>query len=151
MSSFVNLMDIIYPVGSIYITTDSTSPSEFIGGTWEKIENCLLAASGNIYNSSGKYAGSDMIDSSAVPNHQHDISGWNSAQATYSNAGFWNTNSSSGSLLQLLSFGGDQAGGDTGWSLRAKDIHRINSNGQPTEQQKHIPYHYSVDVYRRTA
>lgn len=53
MSNFVNFMDVIYPVGSIYITTNATSPADSIGGTWEQIENCLLAASGNAYNSAG--------------------------------------------------------------------------------------------------
>ena len=34
MSNFVNLMDIVYPVHSMYITTSSVSPATFIGGTW---------------------------------------------------------------------------------------------------------------------
>lgn len=32
----VKLRDIFYPVGSIYQSTDSTNPSQFIGGTWER-------------------------------------------------------------------------------------------------------------------
>ena len=33
------LLDIIYPIGSIYISVnDLLSPSEFIGGYWDKIE-----------------------------------------------------------------------------------------------------------------
>ena len=32
----VKLRDIFYPVGSIYQSTSSTNPSEFIGGTWER-------------------------------------------------------------------------------------------------------------------
>lgn len=33
MSDFVNLMDIIYPVGSIYQSMNATSPASSIGGT----------------------------------------------------------------------------------------------------------------------
>lgn len=30
------LLDAVYPVGSIYITTDDTSPASFLGGEWER-------------------------------------------------------------------------------------------------------------------
>lgn len=150
MANFVNLMDVIYPVGSIYITTNATSPADSIGGTWEQIENCLLAASGNVYNSAGGYNGNDMISSLAMPEHQHKVVAWHSGQQTYSNVAFWTTNASSGNSWQLLSYSNSIAG-STGWDLWTKGIWRIDSNGQIVEQQKHIPYHYSVNVYKRTA
>lgn len=47
MSNFVNLLDIIYPVGSIYITTNVTSPVDSIGGTWTKIDDAYLYCTDN--------------------------------------------------------------------------------------------------------
>lgn len=41
MSSFVNLMDIVYPVGSVYYSFSSISPATRFGGTWEQI-TCFL-------------------------------------------------------------------------------------------------------------
>jgi hypothetical protein len=35
-----------YPIGSIYMSTNSTSPAELFGGTWEKIEDRFLLGSG---------------------------------------------------------------------------------------------------------
>lgn len=32
-----NLLSKVYPVGSIYLSVNSTSPASFIGGTWEKL------------------------------------------------------------------------------------------------------------------
>lgn len=32
MSNFVNLLDIIYPIGSIYIATDNADPVDIVGG-----------------------------------------------------------------------------------------------------------------------
>ena len=44
MSNFVNLLDIVYPVGSIYQSMSATSPADFIGGTWTKIKTFLYGA-----------------------------------------------------------------------------------------------------------
>lgn len=37
---------VAYPVGSIYISTNDTSPAILFGGTWEKIENKFLLGTG---------------------------------------------------------------------------------------------------------
>lgn len=42
MSNFVNLLDIIYPVGSIYITATEVSPVDSIGGTRVEIKDKVL-------------------------------------------------------------------------------------------------------------
>lgn len=34
MSNYVNLLDIIYPIGSIYIATNNANPVDIVGGTW---------------------------------------------------------------------------------------------------------------------
>lgn len=45
MSSFVNLLDVLYPIGSIYMSMDSTSPASTIGGTWTQITDKFLYSS----------------------------------------------------------------------------------------------------------
>lgn len=42
MSNYVNLLDIVYPIGSVYISTSSVSPANTVGGTWEKIKGKFL-------------------------------------------------------------------------------------------------------------
>lgn len=44
MSNFVNLLDIVYPVGSVYITFSNVSPVDSVGGSWEKINDKFLYA-----------------------------------------------------------------------------------------------------------
>lgn len=46
MSNYVNLLGIVYPIGSVYITFNATTPTDSIGGTWEKIEDKFLQGSG---------------------------------------------------------------------------------------------------------
>ena len=73
MATWVNLMDIVYPVGSVYLSVSSTSPSSTIGGTWTQIKGAVLAAYGaNSFASSGNYGGSLKISVSQMPEHSHD-------------------------------------------------------------------------------
>ena len=47
---FSMIIDLIYPIGSIYMTVSDTNPFETIKfGVWEKIENRFLLASSNIH------------------------------------------------------------------------------------------------------
>ena len=67
MATWVNLLDIIYPVGSIYFSTSSTSPSSIIGGTWTQVTNAVIRGSG------GGYKGSDThtLTINEMPSHNH--------------------------------------------------------------------------------
>ena len=53
MSNFVNLLDIIYPVGSVYITFNTISPASSVGGTWELLKNVFLYSSTGSTNVTG--------------------------------------------------------------------------------------------------
>lgn len=57
----------IYPVGSIYLSVNSTNPKTYFGGTWEQIKDRFLLAAGNTY-SAGSTGGSASFQS-----HTHSI------------------------------------------------------------------------------
>lgn len=44
-----SLINLIYPVGAIYISTNSTSPQTLFGGTWQQIQDTFLLAAGSTY------------------------------------------------------------------------------------------------------
>lgn len=50
--SFINLLDVIYPVGSLYLSSQNTSPAESIGGSWTQITDRFLRA-GNSFDIGG--------------------------------------------------------------------------------------------------
>ena len=43
------LLDYVYPVGSIYMSVNSTSPQTFLGGTWTRLTDTFLLAAGSTY------------------------------------------------------------------------------------------------------
>lgn len=68
---FINL---IYPVGSIYMSVNDVSPSTLFGGTWEKIEDTFLLASGSAFalgQTGGEATHTLTVDE--TPNHNHGI------------------------------------------------------------------------------
>ena len=72
MSNFVNLMDIIYPIGSVYISFNSTSPAASIGGTWELLDNVFLyGTSGTIGVKGGE--SNHILITNEIPKHQHAL------------------------------------------------------------------------------
>lgn len=82
MSSFVNLLEIIYPIGSCYFSTGSTSPSEIIGGTWEQMTGGVLGLAGSTgVASAGENGGSAKISIDQLPSHDHLANGNTSLQA----------------------------------------------------------------------
>ena len=75
-----------YPIGSIYISTNSVSPASLFGGTWSRLEDKFLLAAGTSFNA-GSTGGSatHKLTISELPSHSHTIhysaygssSGWN--------------------------------------------------------------------------
>ena len=70
------LCNTIYPVGSIYISTSSTSPATLFGGTWQRIEGRFLLGASSTYavNSTGGSANAVVVSHSHTgANHSHTL------------------------------------------------------------------------------
>ena len=74
----INLMwSKIYPIGSIYISAVSTSPSTLFGGSWERIKDTFLLAAGDKYSAGAKGGeATHKLTVSEMPSHYHNSQGW---------------------------------------------------------------------------
>lgn len=66
------LVDIIYPVGSIYMSVNNTTPATFFGGTWEQIQDRFLLSAGDTYKN-GETGGeaTHTLTIAEMPPHNH--------------------------------------------------------------------------------
>lgn len=74
------ILEAVYPVGSIYMSVNSTSPATLFGGTWQAIQGkFLLGAYGNTYkagSTGGEATHTLTVDE--MPKHTHSMYSGNS-------------------------------------------------------------------------
>lgn len=80
----------LYPVGSVYISFNATDPTTLFGGTWVRMKDRVLMASGDTYapNTTGGSA-TVTLTTSNLPSHNHSLTtnGSHTHSASSSNAG----------------------------------------------------------------
>lgn len=109
-------VDLLYPVGSIYLSIKSKNPSEIFGGVWERIANgrTLVGVDeeDTDFSSSEKTGGEKKhtLTINEMPKHSH---GANSGATTFADGGVNEPNQGSGNrtfaYLSLTSTGGGQS------------------------------------------
>ncbi|MFR2774382.1 MAG: DUF859 family phage minor structural protein [Anaerostipes sp.] len=67
------LIDYIYPIGSIYMSVNSTSPATLFGGSWTQIKDRFLLGAGSTYSAGATGgAATHKLSVSEMPSHAHD-------------------------------------------------------------------------------
>ena len=71
-SKKTTIADLVYPVGSIYMSVNSTSPATLFGGTWTQIQDTFLLAAGSTY-AAGATGGeaTHTLTENEMPSHRH--------------------------------------------------------------------------------
>lgn len=76
-----DIVDVIYPIGSIYMSMNNTNPSLLFGGEWERIKDTFLLASGDTYSADGidkstaqHGEATHTLSIEEMPSHKHDLS-----------------------------------------------------------------------------
>ena len=86
-TAYLNVAE-AYPVGSIYISANSTSPASLFGGTWERISDKFLYGSAND-NDLGNTGGSaDAV----LVKHRHEVVDFNNSRVGNNTSGTYELN-----------------------------------------------------------
>lgn len=69
-----NILNKVYPVGSIYLSVSSTDPKTLFGGTWQRIQDRFLLAAGSTY-AAGATGGeaTHTLTTNEMPAHDHSV------------------------------------------------------------------------------
>lgn len=128
----VNVAQLVYPVGAIYMSTVATNPKTLFGfGTWEQIKDTFLLAAGSTYNAGSTGGEAEVtLATKQIPSHSHAIFYPNAGAGNdYAPIGYPNVGSKS-TYWAVGSYTGDVGGG---------------------EAHNNMPPYLAVYVWKRTA
>ena len=77
------VFDMVYPVGSVYVSVNSTSPATLFGGKWVQIKDKFLLSAGDTYKA-GATGGeaTHVLTVDEMPRHNHSIDNLNTSGST---------------------------------------------------------------------
>lgn len=147
-----SMIDIIYPVGSIYMNINDISPATFIGGTWERLANRFLVGAGDTHDggstggnasvtsgdSSKNETGSTTLTVDQIPSHSHTYNDYSVSTNTYGAQG---TGFKQMYTNETYKFTTDATGGGKGHTHSMGHTHEVNT----------MPPYLAVYMWKRTA
>lgn len=148
--SFEAIFNRIYPIGSIYISTNDVNPGTLFTGVWEKIEGKFLLGSSSGYVLGGE--GGDVSHSHTSAAHSHGYG------SLYAAAQFAGTNGFYYKTKTGVNFTGNERKKDTGAgvstsSSRQEGIQVYGSTGSTTPENtgsaSSMPPYVVVSIYKR--
>lgn len=126
------ILDTIYPVGSLYLTTNETDPSKIFGGKWEQItSDAYLKIVDSDAGSLGGTSSEHKIPTSSMPSHKH--------VALYSSA--------SSSAANNVTYQG--VGFVAGRGLSNDGVPQ--STKTTGDGEAYYPYYYGIYIFKRIA
>ena len=133
------LLNKVYPIGSIYLSVNDTSPASIFGGTWEKIQNKFLLGSGSYLL--GSEGGSTS--------HNHSLNNG------FAKIGYTWASGTENSLYfkyKPISFVADiQTTNDTGYQQTEIQRDAATELGGTTDNTEILPPYLVVNIWKRIA
>lgn len=140
------LWELIYPVGSLYLSAADTDPGVLFGGTWERIRDRFLLAAGTAYGA-GTTGGEAVhtLTENELPAHAHNPA---------NEAGYYGFITNSQKAFTVGDMGVQSGSGRYyPYAPAAFDISRNTKTGSVGGGKAHnnMPPYLAVYVWKRTA
>lgn len=155
------VMENLYPVGSIYLSVNSTNPGTLFGGTWVQLQDRFLLGAGSTYsNGATGGAATVTLTTSQMPSHTHTFTG---SSATTSSAGAHTHNvgrdydgGGGSSRYTVHSSGVSGAGGTSPTNSAGAHTHTLTAKGSNSStggggSHNNMPPYLVVYMWKRTA
>ncbi len=137
------ILNLIYPVGSIYMSVNGTSPATLFGGTWEQLKNRFLIGCGDTY-AAGATGGSatHTLSVAEMPthgNHLYSSTSWIGQGA--SNGRYLNTDAN----MSIFGSSG------RGWVVSSNEAYPAGYTTGGGQAHNNMPPYLAVYMWKRTA
>jgi len=141
--------NLIYPVGSIYMSTVNVDPGTIFGGTWERLKDRFLLGAGDTYTA-GDTGGeaTHTLTENEIPAHTH---GSKSLVGTM-NPLSWASSASESGIVSGVQQHTDRVGNSgSNWGDRLYTINATHEHGSVGGSQAHnnMPPYLVVYMWRR--
>ena len=125
--SYVNLGQIVWPVGAIYMSSSAISPADMFGGTWKQLTDQKFWLPSSSYKTlGGEWNHTLSVEEMSYHYHnvQHPL-----GDGTWHDSYFWQTNAGAGGLWWALC----QGGGTTQFPAQTngRGSHQAHNNVPP--------------------
>lgn len=137
------LIDYIYPVGSIYISINATSPSNLFGGSWTQLKDRFLIGAGGSYsvNNTGGET-SHKLTVAEMPSHNHSFKDG-------SHTFLWGQNKTNNVYLNNASAVAGKTPGNS--AMTSQNIWNSTNSSGNTSAHNNMPPYLAVYMWKRTA
>lgn len=151
-----NILDLIYPIGSIYMSVNNVSPAVLFGGTWEQLKDQFLIGAGNKYDlgaSGGEETSLLTIENLPSHNHSVNITSQSSGEHTHTlPKETWMNTSGVGMMPKSGSYYAADKGNSYSTSSNGEHTHSVTGNTENTGSgtaHNNMPPYLAVYMWKR--
>ena len=136
-----SVIDMVYPVGAIYMSVNSTNPGSLFGGKWEQIKDRFLLSAGDTYtagSTGGEAQHTLTVDE--MPKHRHSSDSYLDG---YANSGL----AGQGGYCTWVNYG-TESNNEPNWGESGPVRTSWVGGSQP---HNNMPPYLAVYIWKRTA